>query len=138
MAFGVVMFGTTPYALPNPSTPSEERGQVTSSRKIDIRRRFVQTNSGKGDFEGMTDVQQRVLILLARNVVEPDRIGIGFEQELRLQIENALAPLTRGPRAVAEVLDLRVEDFGGSYTKRTLRYRDLTNGQIQTIPLGRR
>lgn len=131
-------FGTTPFGLTSPDSYTEERGQVTASRSIDINGRFVQTNSGKGDFVGWTDIQQRVFILLARFVEEPDRIGPNFGQDLRLQIENALRPLTRGPNAVVAIDEIRIDDFGSSYTKRTLRFRDLTNGEIRAVPIGRR
>lgn len=132
MSFGTGPFGIGPLGLPVVTWASENGGQVANSRKIDGSGRYTQTPDGTGAFVGMSDVQQRVLLLICYRVKVPNKITEGFVEDITNQVIVALDPLTRGSNPKIEVLQIAVTDSGTNVSMVDVKYKDLTGGGVQT------
>lgn len=131
---GYSPFGTGPAALPWTDEYVAERTQVTASRKVDANGRFVQLADGTGGFEGERDVAHRVTMLLGR--FKPGgNIGAKSAAETESEIRRLLAPLTQGREPVARVLSVTFIDSGTSSAGYHVKFKDLTNGEIKTLPV---
>jgi hypothetical protein len=88
---------------------------------IDENGRYVLDSDG--NYVGMPDLHQRVRLLIAYGVKEPELIGPSFERELAAQVRRALRPLTatRPPQAIIESIDISTVP-GNSY--RLVKFRD--------------
>lgn len=105
-------FGTGPYG---PGTPpaSPYSPSLVSSRKIDFKLgRYVIT--AEGNFDGMPDVHQRAVLLLAFGVREPDLMGPSFEAALHASIREALRPLTDSKPPAAVIRRIEVSTSAGT------------------------
>lgn len=124
-------FGTGPYGAGTPpsSEEVERRTTLASSRKIDFRTgRYVL--DADGNFDEMPDLHQRVGLLIAYGVKEPDRIGPSFAAELEAQIRKALRPLTdtKPPEAVIKRIEISMT-AGNSY-----RLVEFVDGTVVKVP----
>lgn len=123
---GSMPFGTGPFgtAYITPSTPATT--YRVSSRRFDAYGSLVQRSNG--DAEAMNDTIQRAVILIARDVADPEIIGADFASRREADIRKALEPLTETER-VLEILSIRVEEDGHSRTGTHIEIRDLIDGQ---------
>lgn len=127
MSYGTGPFGTFGAGLPI-SASVADRGTVVSSRAIDMQGRLVQSGDDAGSFAGMTDVQQRVLILCALAGRDPIKQTNNLEAAIKTSLRAALAPLCTGTGAVIKLVDVVVERRDNGVTK-IVKYVDLTNGE---------
>lgn len=107
--FGLGGFGVTPFGIPY-DVPAEEPPIVLrSSRDVSLVRGGYVLD-GDGNFRGMDDVAQRVL-LAVRTAKIPDLQILGFDEEVRAEIRRSLdaASLTIG---ATPVITLSREDPG--------------------------
>lgn len=123
--------GTGPYGAGTPPSDEEAEPRTTlvSSRKIDFRTgRYVLDRDG--NFEEMPDLHQRVGLLIAYGVKEPDRIGPSFTAELEAQIRRALRPLTetKPPEVVIKRIKISTAP-GNSY-----RLVEFVDGTVVKVP----
>jgi len=133
---GYAPFGTGPAALPWTDTYVAERTQVTASRKVDANGRFVQLEDGTGGFVGETDVAHRVTMILGR--FKPGgNISAKSGAEVEAEIRRMLAPLTQGREPVAKVVSVQFVDSGASAAGYVVTFKDLTDGQVRTLPVQR-
>lgn len=127
MSFGVGPFGVFGAGLPI-TTTTADRGTIVSSRSIDAQGALVQSGDDAGSFAGMTDTRQRVLILCALAAKEPIKQTADFDGVVRNSLRTALLPLTAGRAPTIKLLGIDVEQRPNG-TKKTVRYRDLTDGE---------
>jgi hypothetical protein len=123
--------GSGPYGAGTPpsSESTEPAVALASSRKIDFRTgRYVL--DANGNFEEMPDLHQRVGLLIAYGVKEPEILGPTFKAELEAQIRSALKPLTeaRPPEAVIKRIEISTA-AGNSYCLIAF-----TNGAVVKVP----
>lgn len=113
--FGLVPFGVgAPFGgVPGPVVPPEPGVSLPSSRLIDFETGRYELDTD-GNYLGMPDLQQRVGLLLAYGVHEPDLVGPSFEAEMEAQIRDALRPLTDGPNPAAKIKLIQVSTAPGN------------------------
>lgn len=120
--------GSGPYG---PGTPPSDTAKVAlaSSRKIDFRTgRYVL--DADGNFEEMPDLHQRVGLLIAYGVKEPERIGPSFAAEVAAQIRNALRPLTDTRPPQARIKRIEVSTVPGN----SYRLVEFVDGTVVKVP----
>lgn len=95
MTFGVGPYGIGTLGVPSLTPVPEVLADLSSSRKIDGKtKKYV--IDGNGGFSHMDDIHQRILLLIAFNVTEPEFLDNSFPHTMEQQIRNALKPLTDG------------------------------------------
>lgn len=94
--FGLGGFGLTPFGIPLDPFADEPTIVLRSSRDVDMRRGGYVVDSD-GNFSGMDDVAQRVL-LAVRTAKIPSLQTLGFDEEARAEVRRVLdaASLTTG------------------------------------------
>ena len=131
MGFGTGPFGATPFGTA-PVSPAEEPGRVlSSSRNIDGKTKRY-TLDDDGNYDGMHDTAQRVLLLLAYECKEPTVIGVDFEGKMRSSIRAALAPLTSGREPSIRLEKIEVSAKAGTSFKRVVFF-DLKRNQRASV-----
>ncbi len=92
MPYGTGPFGVDTLGIAAAEPEAEATGTIVTSRKIDFATgRYVLDDNGNA--ESMPDLHQRVGLLLAYGVKEPDLIGDDFAGEMEKQIRAALSVL---------------------------------------------
>lgn len=130
MSFGTGPFGYFDaggaYAVPE----GEERGALSSSRKINTRGQYeVATDTG---LTGMDDVAQTVLLTVAYASKRPKFITPETLEAERSNISTALQTLQKTQRGVIELKSVVVTGEAGTM-KRAITYRNLRTGETRTV-----
>lgn len=122
--FGVSPFGTLPLTL------SEEPPiVVNSSRNIDGKTKRYTLDSD-GNYEGMDDVSQRVLLLSSYALEdESTLIGTDFASRRDASIRKALETLTTGREPAIRIDEIETTTAAGTSYTRVVYTKLLTNTQ---------
>lgn len=107
--FGLGPFGLSPFGVPAAEWIEEPPTVLRSSRKIDLVAGLVEVDSD-GNFEGMDDIGQRVVLAVKRARI-PDLQGISFDEEMQQEIRRVLDEAGLIAR-VAPDIDLFRKDAG--------------------------
>jgi hypothetical protein len=92
--FGVGPFGLTPFGVPLDAFGPEGPTILRSSRKVDLVSGSYALDVD-GNFLGMDDVGQRVL-LAVRTAIVPDLQGTSFVEEMQAEVRRVLDPVIGG------------------------------------------
>lgn len=132
MAFGTGPFGYFEaggaYALPE----SEERGELSSSRKINTLGQYEV--DADGGVVAMDDIAQTVLLTVAYAVTHPKFITPQTIGADRTAVTTALARLSGGRSPAIRLVEVMVEGSGGKITRR-ITYVNLRTNTQKTVEL---
>lgn len=90
--FGQGPHGLSPFGVPAPDWSVETPTILRSSRRVDLVTGTVGVDSD-GNFEGMDDIGQRVVLAVKRARIPPLQ-GISFDEEMQQEIRRVLAEAT--------------------------------------------
>lgn len=119
--FGAAPFGLHPFGIPLEEFSPEGPTILRSSRDVDLVRGGYDVDSD-GNFVGMDDVAQRV-ILAVRTAVVPDLQGLDFDESMKAEILRVLRPLTPSQNPDITVRNIVVVRFPGGVRNRVF-YRN--------------
>jgi hypothetical protein len=107
--FGAGPFGLSPFGIPAEDWSEETPTVLRSSRKVNLVTGKVEVDDD-GNFEGMDDIGQRVVLAVKRAKIPPLQ-GISFDEEMQQEIRRVLteASLTTG---LPPDIDLYRKDAG--------------------------
>jgi hypothetical protein len=132
MALGSGPFGAPPFGGSADTAGSDTLAELSSSRKIDARGRYVL--DADGGFESMDDVAQRVLLAVcfaARDlpkIVSPQAFALG-----EARIKNALKPLTGGEDPAVKLERVAFTNPTPGVVKVAVGYKNLLTGTSSTV-----
>lgn len=123
--YGLGPHGLSPFGVPAPPWTEEPPTILRSSRKVDLARGRVEVDDD-GNFVGMDDVGQRVVLAVKQAKIPPLQ-GISFDEEVQQEIRRVLAAaeLTTG---AAPDIDLFRKDAG-----RVIEVEPRPNGANVTV-----
>lgn len=87
--FGAGPFGLFPFGVPAPDWAEEAPTILRSSRRVDLVSGTVGVDEN-GNFEGMDDIGQRVVLAVKRARIPPLQ-GISFDEEMQQEVRRVLA-----------------------------------------------
>jgi len=130
MPFGTGPYGVGAFGLPLAGTATPTQVQVVTSQAIDAKAMdYVVYDDG--NYVGMDDTMQRILLLISFNVKRPALIGVGYEANMREQVLAALAPLLKSTPPTISIEELNIDTSGdASYIH--LRYKNNITGKSST------
>lgn len=99
--FGIGPFGLTPFGIPPEQFNATPPTVLVSSRAVNLVEGGYEFDAN-GNFEGMDDVGQRI-VLLVKTAVLPELQTVGFEEAARAEILRVLDPVIGGTNPDATV-----------------------------------
>lgn len=104
LGFGTVPFGLSSFGIPPEEFAEEGPNVLHSSRQLDLVVGTV-VMASDGNFDGMDDVAQRVVLAIRRCVV-PEIQSRSFDEQMQQEIRRqlALAELTTGSAPAVELV----------------------------------
>lgn len=127
-------YATGPYSQ-HSSLPSPARPEIHSSRSIDFATRRYELDATTGGNKAMTDIAQRVVLLLTFGVEMPRFVSEQHLEQLRSDARTALADLTDGPRPDISLVSVTTERSSPGTASLVVQYRNLGTGKDETVQL---
>lgn len=132
MGLGLGNLGLDNLGVPAAAPPVQGIATLSSSRAIDADGRYSMTTNG--DFVGMPDVKQRVVLAVSFNAGPNPKI---IDQRARIQVERniraALAGLAGGREPLIAIIAVNVTRTGPGQLTREVIFRELTNDITHTV-----
>lgn len=116
MSYGTGAYGSFGAGLPIPGASTDNRPTIVSSRRIDPKKKdYVFEDDGTGNYDGMDDIYQRVILLVAFELKHPKLIGVDYEADMTQRIRKALLPLVREKSIKIKSIEITKGTSGNYY-----------------------